>query len=486
MPGQATGNFFFSRPKLNVSLLRRPGAVRAQPWTDEHFSHVFTRSKIHHHISIKESISITISLFLSLLFSPLLASSESGSTRHQQASEMFQGLESHSVLHVLHKSVSLAYLPEKEVFELLRKRPVFTPLESGKELQDEEEETFGKKQDGGDGLPKRLGGKRENSEIHPEVQRDIFLYHSYCALKNFMEAVASSAEDFYGKALDKSLQSSTSVTSGDAELGVEEKTYLTQVENKLEAGKAHLAQVYPLTYRVEILENIFSLLFGTFEDLYEGRTQQNESDDLDTVDEETRSLSTSNRTASWESLASSVELSVDVHGSFSPTKDQEKLTSPVSLPTTSESQHKQKETSTPPGVDSSSRRQLFTHKRSESDSILFKKLKDATGDNKAAKSPVSRDDTVKTTHSENDTVLSSKGSSRTAVSDENDLKCEFVIDDGVVPDVLKTIKECLMELNAAKFAELKKGTSPGPCSSKPPHPYMYIRQHPARFPEKRC
>ena len=462
MPGQATGNFFFSRPKLNVSLLRRPGAVRAQPWTDEHFSHVFTRSKIHHHISIKESIIITISSFLSLLFSPLLASSESGSTRHQQASEMFQGLESHSVLHVLHKSVSLAYLPEKEVFELLRKRPVFTPLESGKELQDEGEETVGKKEDEGGGLSKRLGGKRENSEIHPEVQRDIFLYHSYCALKNFMEAVASSAEDFYGKALDKSLQSSTSVTSGDAELGVEEKTYLTQVENKLEAGKAHLAQVYPLTYRVEILENIFSLLFGTFEDLYEGRTQQNESDDLDTVDEETRSLSTSNRTASWESLASSVELSVDVHGSFSPTKDQEKLTSPVSLPTTSESQHKQKETSTPSGVDSSSRRQLFTHKRSESDSILFKKLKDATGDNKAAESPVSRDDTVKTTHSENDTVLSSKGSSRTAVSDENDLKCEFVIDDGVVPDVLKTIKECLMELNAAKFAELKKGTSPGP------------------------
>ena len=216
--------------------------------TDKHLSHVFTRLKFHHHISIKESISIAISSFLSLLFSPLLASSESGSTRHQQASEMFQGLESHSVLHVLHKSVSLAYLPEKEVFELLRKRPVFTPLESGKELQDEGEETVGKKEDGGGGgLPKRLGGKGENSEIHPEVQRDIFLYHSYCALKNFMEAVASSAEDFYGKALDKNLQSSTSVTSGDAELGVEEKTYLTQVEKKLEAGKAHLAQVYPLT-----------------------------------------------------------------------------------------------------------------------------------------------------------------------------------------------------------------------------------------------
>lgn len=53
---------------------------------------------------------------------PLLASSESGSTRHQRASEMFQGLESHSVLHVLHKSVNLAHLPEKEVFELLKKK----------------------------------------------------------------------------------------------------------------------------------------------------------------------------------------------------------------------------------------------------------------------------------------------------------------------------------------------------------------------------
>ena len=31
MPGWVTGNFFFSRLKVNVSCLRRPGAVRAQP-----------------------------------------------------------------------------------------------------------------------------------------------------------------------------------------------------------------------------------------------------------------------------------------------------------------------------------------------------------------------------------------------------------------------------------------------------------------------
>jgi len=132
--------------------------------------------------------------------SPLLASTESGSTRHQQASEMFQGLESHSVLHVLHKSVSLAHLPEKEVFELLSKRPVFSPLDANQtsscptdvleERLDEQEQTEGE-----DGSNKNAEKEGQDSEIHPEVQRDIFLYHSYCALRNFMEATTSSVEE---------------------------------------------------------------------------------------------------------------------------------------------------------------------------------------------------------------------------------------------------------------------------------------------------
>lgn len=51
----------------------------------------------------------------------------------------------------------------------------------------------------------------------------------------------------------------------------------------------------------------------------------------------------------------------------------------------------------------------------------------------------------------------SKGLLRVVVFGENDLKCEFVIDDEIVLDLLKMFKECLMELNMVKFFEFKKG-----------------------------
>lgn len=393
---------------------------------------------------------------------------------------MFQGLESHSVLHVLHKSVSLAHLPEKEVFELLRMRPVFSPLEASlttgsptevivesleEPLQAEDED-----------IRRENVEKDQDLEIHPEVQRDIFLYHSYCALRNFMEAVTSSVEETSAKANletlresveDQSAESLASATSErldeNSEASLQQQASCGQVANKLNAGKHHLAQVYPLTYRVEILENIFSLLFGTYEDLYEGRAQHNESDDLETMDEETRSLTKSSRTGSWESLASSVDLSFDVHGPHSPLKDQEKTSSPATLLlSTPDAQQRQKDAATPSALDSASRRQLFRVGRSESDSALLKKVL-LEGDERSM--PTTSQDVSDPVHprqSENDSFSgnphSSKGSSRNAVADENDLKCEFVIDDEIVPDVLKTLKECLMELNTAKFTEQKKGT----------------------------
>ena len=414
-------------------------------------------------------------------FSPLLASSESGSTRHQQASEMFQGLESHSVLHVLHKSVSLAHLPEKEVFELLKKRPVFSPLEASLTTEGPTEVNAERldepQQAEGEDVTKEKTEKCQDSEIHPEVQRDIFLYHSYCALRNFMEAVTSSVEDTAAKDNLGTLRESADgqcaetlasvVTSEgldeNSEATPQQQEYGGLVANKLNAGKHHLSQVYPLTYRVEILENVFSLLFGTFEDVYEGRAQHNESDDLETMDEETRSLTKSSRTGSWESLASSVDLSFDAHGLHSPFKDQEKTSSPAtSLSSPPDIQHRQKDPATPSALDSASRRQLFKSGRSESDSALLKKVLLEADEKTVPVTSQDVSDPVNVRQSENDSfsgnLHSSKGSSRPAVADENDLKCEFVIDDEIVPDVLKTLKECLMELNTAKFTEVKKGT----------------------------
>lgn len=379
---------------------------------------------------------------------------------------MFQGLESHSVLHVLHKSVSLAHLPEKEVFELLRKRPVFSPLDASQttscNTEVQEESVHKPQQD----VSKDNAEKGErDSEIHPEVQRDIFLYHSYCALKNFMEAVTSSVEETSVRdsleAVRESAEEQTDKTLGPDPVS-QQLSHCGQVANKLNAGKQHLAQVYPLTYRVEILEDIFSLLFGTYEDLYEGRVQQNESDDLETMDEETKSLSKSSLTGSWESLASSADLSFDGTVPHSGVKDREKTSSPASsMSPTTDAQQRQKEAPTPSALDSGSRRQLFANTKSESDYALLKKM--ISGDERSVLFK-SKDATksVNTRQSETDSVNgnlhSGKGSSRAAVSEENDLKCEFVVDDEIVPDLLKTLKECLMELNTAKFTELKKGS----------------------------
>ena len=364
---------------------------------------------------------------------------------------MFQGLESHSVLHVLHKSVNLANLQEKEVFELLRKRPVFTPLNTdkvkrvSKSLESkgvapiETLDTFSK--------------EKQDSEIHPEVQRDIYLYHSYCAVRNFMDAVSLSTEEAYCKDNNWNAQSEDSCAADDvsglsSESVWDQQPSCIQVKDKLEAGRSHLSQVHPLTYRVEILENIFSLLFGTYEDLYEGRTQQIESDDVETMDEESRSLSASNRTGSWESLASSVDLAADNQVMLSSTSQ------------TPESPKKHRETASVTTSESISRRQLFKHERSASDSIFWKRIQTLVDEEKQALTvtPLSGSTTNSASCSGN--VFSSKGSSRPAVSDDNDLKCEFVIDDKVVPDMLKTLKECLMDLNSSKFTELQKGVSP--------------------------
>ena len=381
---------------------------------------------------------------------------------------MFQGLESHSVLHVLHKSVSLAHLPEKEVFELLRKRPVFSPLDASQTSNcstEVEGERLDEQQQAEEDVSKENAEKGEqDAEIHPEVQRDLFLYHSYCALRNFMEAITSSVEETSVKdSLERVGESADDQTAKTLrpDAASQQQSYCGLVSNKLNAGKQHLAQVYPLTYRVEVLENIFSLLFGTYEDLYEGRVQQNESDDLETMDEETRSLTKSSRTGSWESLASSADLSFDGAVPHSGVKDLEKTSSPASsMSPASDAQQRHKESAIPSALDAVSRRQLFKNTKSESDSALLKKVINGYERSSIFKSQ-DASDPADTRQSENDSFSgnrhSSKGSSRAALPDENDLKCEFVIDDVIVPDLLKTLKECLMELNTAKFSELKKG-----------------------------
>ena len=51
------------------------------------------------------------------------------------------------------------------------------------------------------------------------------------------------------------------------QLSQSEQTYQQEVVGKLEQAKTHLSAIFPLNYRLEVLENIFSLLFLTGDDI---------------------------------------------------------------------------------------------------------------------------------------------------------------------------------------------------------------------------
>ena len=186
------------------------------------------------------------------LYRPLIAANESSaSEEHKKVYEMFQNLDSHSVLHVLHQSTNLSLLPENEVLEMLQTRPVISTNSQVEMALDVNQEI--------------------SFDSEAEIRRDIALYHGFCALRGFLEMILA----------------------GD-NLG-------SDVTAKIQESCDHLDAIYPITLRVEILENIFSLLFISSEHLLEDVSVAYETDDLETLD--SRSLRSS-RTASFESFLS--------------------------------------------------------------------------------------------------------------------------------------------------------------------------------------
>ena len=188
--------------------------------------------------------------FLARLF---IAANESSSTEEREkVYEMFQNLDSHSVLHVLHQSTNLSQLPENEVLEILKTRPVFSSESNS-------------------ALSRDAGSPGISSDS--EIRRDVALYHAFCALRAFLEIIAAGYGENPG----------------------------SDVATKIRESREHVNSIYPLTFRVEILENIFSLLFVSSEHLLDEISAAFETDDLETLD--SQSLRSS-RTASFESFLS--------------------------------------------------------------------------------------------------------------------------------------------------------------------------------------
>lgn len=147
--------------------------------------------------------------------------------------------------------------------------------------------------------------------ISLEQERDISIYRSYCALKNVMHVIKTCLDYAHvdlmnptqkkvRRKLSATSMSSTVRESAQGDLGDETLTYSADLDlqdgaqfqefynvniwSKLEAVKEHLSEVFPLTFRLEVLENIFSLLFITHEDIQESVQSDSESGDAGVED----------------------------------------------------------------------------------------------------------------------------------------------------------------------------------------------------------
>ena len=122
----------------------------------------------------------------------------------------------------------------------------------------------------------------ETTEEHSsvELQRDLSIYNSYYAMNCFLMALKycvnnSSFEDMCSRmSSERNVPSQTSAddvkssrsfisgsSSSSTALENVQLLYDQYVTQKLREGSKHLREIFPLTVRLEVLENIFSLIF---------------------------------------------------------------------------------------------------------------------------------------------------------------------------------------------------------------------------------
>jgi zinc finger FYVE domain-containing protein 26 len=102
-----------------------------------------------------------------------------------------------------------------------------------------------------------------------ERDRDITVYESFCALVSVLRAIQIDATEREAPEADASSQQQQHAEEASAE----KRT--GAIESMLADAQTRLQQVYPVNYRVEILEDIFSLLFITSTDLGSSNTSEN-------------------------------------------------------------------------------------------------------------------------------------------------------------------------------------------------------------------
>ncbi|KAH3847795.1 hypothetical protein DPMN_090125 [Dreissena polymorpha] len=230
---------------------------------------------------------------------PLMKEDVSG-PRLSRSVDLFRGLESHSVLYVLNTSTRLSALDQGEVLQLLQK----VPLTLQPEDKDKKRVKSVRFQEFEDPSPVSSTPDSDSPSLSLDQLKDMSIYTGFCALKNVMDAIwycaqspdvrlsrpvllqgrhalsrrlmsgSSSESDRSRSNSEVSLPDDTNLGSNDVVInespGVElniHTLYAENVTSKLNAAKNYLAKLQPLTFRVEMLENVFSLLFVTHDDI---------------------------------------------------------------------------------------------------------------------------------------------------------------------------------------------------------------------------
>ena len=251
-----------------------------------------------------------------------------------RAGDMFKGLETHSVLYILHHYTPLSALDPLEVVEILKHRPrvptlsmAITPppqFSRGPTPLKPPHESNTSPMSSAVNTPQRQ--HQQGGKLKPEQERDITIFRSFCTLKLVMDALWAAVQissgiypAFSGKeergegekggergegerggketakegdtqsqkkkrapaarklefgedaikddehVMNEAKDGSSSILGPT--LSLQDQVYSKLVLDKLQEAKTYLSMIYPLNYRLEILENVFSLLFLTSEDV---------------------------------------------------------------------------------------------------------------------------------------------------------------------------------------------------------------------------
>ncbi|XP_053395117.1 zinc finger FYVE domain-containing protein 26-like [Mercenaria mercenaria] len=383
---------------------------------------------------------------------PLL-SEDTGGPQFQRAADLFKGLESHSVLYVLQTSTKLSSLDQQEVLELLQKVP----------LQGEKEDTDKKK-------TKTVRFQEENDTqsrlptTSLDQQKDMAIFTGYCVLKNIMDAILFCAEcsdkrlthpirsrsrhkiskriGSEGSLDSSALSRKSSVASicdnsysddtstydekQDKKSDVNiQKLYKEKVTDTISQTKRYLSKLQPLTFRVEILENIFSLLFLTHEDVQETLLiSEYESDEGD----ENKSLSKSGSTGLITPLSSPMK------GSF-------EMKVPEVMVGNSSRNELNIDYDVPfEEVESTAQKEIDMHKVEEALEGMKTKIFEKSRKLKEDSQYEGRHSSV----SENISSISTNSSLNLDT-------IGFIANEYTVRDILAMLKDCILDVSAAKF-----------------------------------